>query len=589
MKISMNKILKYSLMLLAVGCAFTACKDEDDQRPIIPVEGPQVFFSSELPETVELSKNSNSFSIPVTRVDSVGALTVPVTVTLPDGSIFTAPKSVTFADGQKTTNLVISYDPNAIVYGDYTDITVQIGDENVTTPYGNSAFTFSAGATAWVSMGTGTYRDDLFTAWYDIDNQVYEVEIEKNIVEEGMYRIVNPYGENYPYNDPGDWDTSKDYYMVIDATDPDYVWIPEFHTGVDWGKGEMWFLSFVQYLLDQGNKLDVIKANAPQYFGTLKDGVITLPEPQSMVAGRGDEGYWYANINGMFAIALPGARIADYAVEYEYVGRFIDTTGQYYVEGVPSLGGDIVSAKAALVTAETLEEVYAAIVAGEYDEAVDVTDGETFRLPFDETGTYYVLIVGFDEEGNPVGELASKVDAVIETGEEPASSWEALYVGDYYYDLLSNPKENKFEIDEGLTLYRDAENHSLYKIEPWGNGCSLQFILNEDNSITIPAGQPTGISGAHGELYVTDIQTYSGNDEKYAKYVSNYKDGVFTFYTVFYNETDEYGVGHDTFTLTGNAEVKKAVKVAKKGMVIKPFKKSERLIPTKKFDGRTTL
>lgn len=585
----MNKILKYSLMLLAVGCAFTACKDEDDQRPIIPVEGPQVFFSSELPETVELSKNSNSFSIPVTRVDSVGALTVPVTVTLPDGSIFTAPKSVTFADGQKTTNLVISYDPNAIVYGDYTDITVQIGDENVTTPYGNSAFTFSAGATAWVSMGTGTYRDDLFTAWYDIDNQVYEVEIEKNIVEEGMYRIVNPYGENYPYNDPGDWDTSKDYYMVIDATDPDYVWIPEFHTGVDWGKGEMWFLSFVQYLLDQGNKLDVIKANAPQYFGTLKDGVITLPEPQSMVAGRGDEGYWYANINGMFAIALPGARIADYAVEYEYVGRFIDTTGQYYVEGVPSLGGDIVSAKAALVTAETLEEVYAAIVAGEYDEAVDVTDGETFRLPFDETGTYYVLIVGFDEEGNPVGELASKVDAVIETGEEPASSWEALYVGDYYYDLLSNPKENKFEIDEGLTLYRDAENHSLYKIEPWGNGCSLQFILNEDNSITIPAGQPTGISGAHGELYVTDIQTYTGNDEKWANYVSNYKDGVFTFYTVFYNETDEYGVGQDTFTLTGNAEVKKAVKVAKKGMVIKPFKKSERLIPTKKFDGRTTL
>lgn len=585
----MNKILKYSLMLLAVGCAFTACKDEDDQRPIIPVEGPQVFFSSELPETVELSKNSNSFSIPVTRVDSVGALTVPVTAVLPDGSIFTVPTSVTFADGQKTADLVITYNPDDVVYGEYSDLTVQIGDEKVTTPFGQNAFTFSAGATAWVSMGTGTYRDDLFTAWYDIDNQVYEVEIEKNIVEEGMYRIVNPYGENYPYNDPGDWDTSKDYYMVIDATDPDYVWIPEFHTGVDWGKGEMWFLSFVQYLLDQGNKLDVIKANAPQYFGTLKDGVITLPEPQSMVAGRGDEGYWYANINGMFAIALPGARIADYAVEYEYVGRFIDTTGQYYVEGVPSLGGDIVSAKAALVTAETLEEVYAAIVAGEYDEAVDVTDGEAFRLPFDETGTYYVLIVGFDEEGNPVGELASKVDAVIETGEEPETQWEALYVGDYYYDLLSNPKENKFEIDEGLTLYRDAENHSHYQIAPWGNQCTLEFILNEDNSITIPAGQPTGISGAHGELYVTDIQTYTGNDEKWANYVSNYKDGVFTFYTVFYNETDEYGVGQDTFTLTGNAEVKKAVKVAKKGMVIKPFKKSERLIPTKKLDGRTTL
>ena len=413
--------MKYNKLFLGLlafaAMAFVGCKDEDTVG-YVPVEGPQVYFSTELPSQYELSKAESSFTIPVTRVDSVGALTVPVTAVLPDGSIFTVSSSVTFADGQKTADLVISYNPDDVVYGEYSDLTVQIGDESVTTPYGQQSFTFSAGATAWVSMGTGTYRDDLFTAWYDIDNQVYEVEIEKNIVEEGMYRIVNPYGENYPYNDPGDWDTSKDYYMVIDATDPDYVWIPEFHTGVDWGKGEMWFLSFVQYLLDQGNSLDVLKANAPQYFGTLKDGVITLPEPQSMVAGRGDEGYWYANINGMFAIALPGARIADYAVEYEYVGRFIDTTGQYYVEGVPSLGSDIVSAKAALVTAETLEEVYAAIVAGEYDEAVDVTDGETFRLPFDETGTYYVLIVGFDEEGNPVGELASKVDAVIETGEK---------------------------------------------------------------------------------------------------------------------------------------------------------------------------
>ncbi|MBQ8938411.1 MAG: hypothetical protein IJ066_11980, partial [Bacteroidaceae bacterium] len=437
-----------------------------------------------------------------------------------------------------------------------------------------------------------TFRDDLVAGTYGADPITYEVEIQKNIVEEGLYRLVNPYGEAYPYNDPGDWDTTKDYYMVIDATDPDYVWVPAFETGLNWGNGPMTIAGYVQLYLDNGNSMAVIKANAPELFGTLEDGVFTFPEPQSFLAGfNGEYAQYYSNNRGMTAIALPGSRIADYTVGYEYLGRFIDTEGQYYVEGVPSLGEDIVSAKAALVTAETLEEVYAAIVAGEYDEAVDVTDGEAFRLPFDETGTYYVLIVGFDEEGNAVGELASKVEAATETGgEEPASSWEALYVGDYYYDLLSNPDKNEFEIDEGLTLYRDAENHSLYKIDPWGNGCTLQFILNEDNSITIPAGQPTGISGAHGELYVTDIQTYTDNDEKWANYVSNYKDGVFTFYTVFYNETDEYGVGQDTFTLTGNAEVKKAVKVAKKGMA-KPFflNKMRVLAEHKKFTGRTTL
>ena len=586
----MNKILKYSLMLLAVGCAFTACKDEDDQRPIIPVEGPQVFFSSELPETIELSKSTNSFSIPVTRVDSVGALTVPVTVTLPDGSIFTAPKSVTFADGQKTTNLVISYDPNAIVYGDYTDITVQIGDENVTTPYGNSAFTFSAGATAWVSMGMATFRDDLVAGTYGADPITYDVEIQKNIVEEGIYRLVNPYGSAYPYNDPGDWDTTKDYYMVIDATDPDYVWVPAFETGINWGDGPMSIGSFVQLYLDNNNTLDVIKANKPELFGQLKDGVISFPEPKSFLAGfDGAYDSYYSNNRGLTAIALPGARIADYSIGFQYKGRFIDTAGQYYVEGIPTFGADIVTAKAALVTADTYEDVYADIVAGEYKDAVDVKDGEAVRLPFNETGTYYVLIVGFDEAGNPVGELASKVDAVIETGKEAETVWEAAYVGSFYYDLLSDPDDNKFEIDEGLTLSVDANNKSHYQIAPWGNECTLEFFINEDNSITVPA-QPTGISDGNGELYITDIQTFSDHNEKYAAYVSNYKEGVFTFYTVYFNDAKQYGVCEDTFTLTGNAEVKPGSKICVKRMVQPSFKNSLRILSSKKkFDGRIAL
>ena len=588
----MNKILKYSLMLLAVGCAFTACKDEDDQRPIIPVEGPQVFFSSELPETIELSKSTNSFSIPVTRVDSVGALTVPVTVTLPDGSIFTAPTSVTFADGQKTTNLVISYDPNAIVYGDYTDITVQIGDEKVTTPYGNSAFTFSAGATAWVSMGMATFRDDLVAGTYGEDPITYEVEIEKNIVEDGIYRLVYPYGAGYPYNDPGDWDTSKNYYMVIDASDPDYVWVPPFETGLNWGDGAMMIASFVQLYLDNNNTLDVIKANKPELFGQLKDGVISFPEPKSFLAGfDGKYDSYYSNNRGLTAIALPGARIADYSIGFQYKGRFIDTAGQYYVEGIPTFGADIVTAKAALVTADTYEDVYADIVAGEYKYAVDVKDGEAVRLPFNETGTYYVLIVGFDEAGNPVGELASKVDAVIETGkeEEDEPVWEPAYVGNYYYRVLSDPKNDKFIVDEGLTLSVDANNKSHYQIAPWGNECTLEFFINEDNSITVPP-QATGLTGSHGELYVTDVQTYSDHNEQYAAYVSNFKDGVFTFYTVYYNEEDEYGICDDTFTVTGYPEVKPASKISAKGLIRPYFKDGFRMLsPKKKFDGRIAL
>lgn len=554
----MKKFFKYSLMLLTAGLVLTSCGDTYEYSPAAAPAGAQVYFSNEGASTIELSKSQSSFNVTVLRANTQGDIDVPVTATMPDGSIYNVPATVHFADGESSANLVITYNPDQLNYGDYTDISLQIGDESYTTPYGVSTYAFKAGATAWVSMGNGLMRDDLFTSWYNIDNMTYEVEIEKNVVEEGLYRVVNPYGATYPYNDPGDWDASQDYYMVIDATDPDYVWIPEFHTGTDWGKGEMWFLSFVQYNLNRGASLAALKSQNPEYFGTFEDGIFSFPEANSMLAGRGEEGYWYSNPNGLLAVALPGARFSDYTIEYEYVGRFIDTDKQYYVEGVPTLGEDVITAKAALVTADTYEAVREQMIAGE--AGIDIANGEAFRLPFDETGTYYVLILAFNEEGEVANELTSKVNAVIESG-EPSITWEPRYVGDYYYSLLSDPDAGEMAIDENLVLSVDADNESHYQIAPWGNGeQTLELYINEDGTITVPEDQPTGFSGAKGELFVADVQTYTGGDEKYAKYVSTFAQNVFTLYLAYYNDGEAY-ISADTFTLTGNAEVKKAVRI----------------------------
>lgn len=559
----MNKIFKYSLMFLAAGFAFASCSDKYEYTPAPAPSGAQVYFSNEMSDIIELSKSESSFKVTVLRAATEGEISVPVKATMPEGSIFNVPATVSFADGENASDIVVTYNPDELNYGDYTDITLQIGDETYTTPYGVSTYSFSAGATAWVSMGKGYYREDLFTSWYAVDNLIYEVEIEKNVVEEGMYRVVNPYGEGFPYNDPGDWDDTQNYYMVIDATDPDYVWIPAFNTGCDWGKGEFNFLSFVQYYLNKGKTLDAIKSSNPELFGTLKDGVITMPEPNSMLAARGEDGYYYSNPNGMFAVALPGSRIADYSLAYEYKGRFIDTNKQYYVEGVATFGDDVATAQAALVTEDTYESVYDAIVAGTYENAVPVVDGEAFRLPFDETGIYYVLIVAYNADGEVAGELTSKVKAEIENGGEPSVTWEAAYVGNYYYDLFSDPDKEEYEIDEGLTLSVDADNDAHYQIAPWGNEKTLEFIWNEDGSITVPADQPTGVSGAKGELFVTDVQTFTDGNEKYAAYVSGYEGGKFTFYLVYYNDGEAY-IAEDTFTLTGTAGVKKNITISTK-------------------------
>ena len=562
----MKRILGYTLMLLAVGIAFTSCSDEDSVTPAPLPTGIQAFFSSDLPSTVDIKKAESQFAIPVCRANTSGAATVAVTAEQEEGSIFTVPASVEFADGEANAEIIITYDPDEVEYGKYEAMTLTL-DKNASTPYGFATLNFKVGATEWVDLGTGYYREGLFGDWsssFASDPDMWAVTIQKNIVTEGVYQLVNPYMGHSLYK-PSRWEGDGDYNIVIHAEDPDYVWVEAFYAGLDFGYGSMYFESFPAYYLRKGNALDAVKSQYADYFGVMKDGVITMPA-DAFLGSMSDynDGKLYSGFNttGMFAVALPGFAIADYSLEYEYLGRFIDTDKQYFVEGIATLGADVASAKAALVTEETYEGIYDALVAGTYEDAVNVTDGEAFRLPFDETGTYYVLIVAFNAKGEAVGELTSKVKAVIEGG-EVAVNWAPAYVGTYYYDLFSDPDNDDIVTDEGLILSIDADNEAHYQIAPWANEKTLEFYMNEDGSITVPEDQPSGWSGKAGELFVTDIQTYTGGAEDYAKYVSNYAKGVFTLYLVYYNDGEAY-MAADTFTLTAEAGVKQAVRVSHK-------------------------
>ena len=94
-------------------------------------------------------------------------------------------------------------------------------------------------------------------AAFNVEDLTYPVEIQKSLVNDGVFRLVNPYGEAFPYNEPGDYDTTKAHYMYIHAEDHNNVFIEEFHSGMDWTYGEF-----------------VMKTTQS---GTLKDKVITFP------------------------------------------------------------------------------------------------------------------------------------------------------------------------------------------------------------------------------------------------------------------------------------------------------------------------
>lgn len=168
-----------------------------------------------------------------------------------------------------------------------------------------TSFEFSAGTDRWMSLGTALYTEDLMTTLYKVDNPTYEVEIQENSENPGVYRLVNPYGEAYPYNEPGDWDDSQNHYLVINAQDPEGVFIDQQKMGLNWGDGALIISSLAANYLGQGATLEEVKAKG--VCGSLADGVITFPVKSLLCTLESETSFYYGNINGAFKVVLPEA------------------------------------------------------------------------------------------------------------------------------------------------------------------------------------------------------------------------------------------------------------------------------------------
>jgi len=197
--------------------------------------------------------------------------------------------------------------------GPYTVVAVSFdkAGEAMDANYLTFEFAPAGQPSPWESLGMATYREDFVAGLFELENVVYEVEIQENTETPGLYRLVNPYGAAFPYNEDGDYDASKNYYVVIDAQDPAAVTIQNTNVGMNWGYGEFSVWSLADYNLTQGaTKEQVAEAGM---FGTLENGVITFPVKTLLVsmAEYKDGAIMYANTNGKFAVALPGVELPE--------------------------------------------------------------------------------------------------------------------------------------------------------------------------------------------------------------------------------------------------------------------------------------
>lgn len=157
------------------------------------------------------------------------------------------------------------------------------------------------GNNPWESLGYATYVDDCVAPLFGMECYEYKVEVLENKDEPGLFRMVDPYGPEFPlYSYAASYTPGS--YIEIDATDPDGVWIKDWQsTGLDLNYGIMSITSKAWYQsnIDGTTKDDVKEAGL---CGVFADGVITFPIKGLAIAIDG--GGYYCNNNGAFKLDL---------------------------------------------------------------------------------------------------------------------------------------------------------------------------------------------------------------------------------------------------------------------------------------------
>lgn len=584
----MKNILRFSYMVLLslVAFAISSCTSDYDYTGA-PKVANEVYFSNTQQSKIELSKSNSSFVVTLHRVETKGELTVLLNYTPDEGSIFSVPNHVTFADGEAEAPITITYNPEDLQYGTYNGGTISVANEDYDTTYGIGSFTFEAGATEWMDINTnkstGAFRDDAISSLLGIEPPTFEVKIQKSVVEEGKYRILNPYkawADEYAEKNEATYD-GADHYWVINATDPDYVYFEPCETGVDLGLGAVTATSFVANYLSQGVTLDKIKAAKPELFGKLEKGVITMPA-KSLLLLMGDKGY-YGGTNGLFSVALPGNVIADYRVEAAYKGRFTDANDNDFAQVTMTLSNDVAKVKYALVPASSdLNATVSGIIDGSV-ASEEVSASGDVQVPFDETGKYVLVMVMYNANDDAVG--SDVLNLSLKSSKDAAEVWNDVAAGTVTIGVKSYGSI-LFQKDPGVlmgepvvtegVLSQSGSDPTKFRITPFAvEKAPLEFTVAEDGSITVET-QETGLALQDGTaILVTDIVTYLGADSDTGKlfaskgFISKYDNSkkFYTFFNIYTDASDNaFAFESDTFEVTdeGNAKIHAAFAKAKK-------------------------
>lgn len=430
---SINKLFgTFAAVCLLLGGA--ACTDEVEYTGAELQTASQPYFPTNLASQIDLTSDATSFTVQVSRMAAGSELTIDLAKSGDEDALFTVPATATFAADATTADITISYDPSKFELDVYKPLTLTIATEGVDNPYSSNTYSFKAGIPAPYNLiGEVNFRDDIVNSLYGLAPTVYNVELYENSVTPGLYRILNPY-KNHPYASVQTYDSSKDYYLTIDARDPNGVYMPDVQpSGLTLisSEGMIYTASMAGYNISNGSSLEAEKAAGT--CGTLVDGIITFPY-RSLLGGLQDGGnisLYYANSNEAFALSIdPEIGIKDFSVNMSYEGKRTDTYGRNYAIANVELGADVESAQIAIIKGYPSNDDVTKILNGEIPSTTIRSDSEV-ELACATTGLHSIVAVSYGMSSSETEATAKEVYSIsfrYAVGESIPVSY---YVGDW--------------------------------------------------------------------------------------------------------------------------------------------------------------
>lgn len=581
----MKTIFKYAYAaVIGAIVAFASCTNDYEYTPA-QKPAQEVFFPSSQPTKLGLSPAESTFELPVMRAATPEAVTVPVKVTISEGSKITCQaSSIEFAAEQEQGALSFAYNPEEMEYDVYDTITVEI-DPAYSSPYGNSKLTLLAGVAApWQTLGEATFVENYYWS-FEID-----INIEQNQLEPTLYRMANPYATVFNL-----------YNMSVSNEASEYLYIRVLQKGEEFREQTIESDGLVYFYGDSswkdeesGNTLENLFNTGyfhttysadlcivhPCRFTSLSDQsnwgcsrVLDYKEDGSIgaiqLAGNyymfGVGGYGGQDKDGNITIYMPGYDPKDYSLDIEAAGRYIDAAENGYAIFNVSLGADVEEAKIAMSAGKDPNVAYSLIVNGDASVQTITASGEV-RIPYEGGGDFTVLMVGYDAEGNEVNAVYDIINVPV--GGSETNFFEAMYVGTYTHGVKSFVEDGSimWENEDGTpysddtaVLYGNTENPGEYMISPWLNkgwaendteGEGLVFNMFEDGSVTVPCSYTGVNAGDYGEIFAWDFVTAGAADIP-SGYDS--ETGTFNFYLAWSVTAGHFGFTLDTYQLTGTA------------------------------------